>query len=344
MVKKGSGVGTSKFIEKRILVTDLDPISLLKVRSAQEYEDIVDDWQREYLSKKYLKVEKLAGTGDKGRDVVCTLKNGQWINYQCKHYNRKLKKSDALPEIEKFCRNCYEGSFTQPNKYYFVSPFGVSVALRDFLQNKEQIKKDVLGCVHRDKRVDPKLVKYLEKFDFSIFDYIVPKDFLEQFKGTPQYTKWFGVLKKPRPILTKAPEEIRKIEMIYIKKVLDAYGDYLNKKIKINDLKKYPKLEENFKRQRLYFYSAEFLKAYSRETFDPEFQYFEKFKEEVYHSIVDEIESDADNGFERLKRILKLAAELNILNNELSSEIGVKDKKGICHHLANEKKEIKWIK
>ena len=93
----------------------------------------------------------------------------------------------------------------------------------------------------------------------------------------------------------------------------------------------------------MYFYSAEYLAAYSRETYPPDQYFFEQLKEEFYHGIIDAVQEDAKNGFERLKKVLQLAASLNpSQNNPLSSEVDIKDRKGVVHHLANERGDIKW--
>ena len=52
------------------------PIDRLKVMSADEFEELIEEWVYGYLMQKYEKVKKidkvirLAGAGDKGRDVV----------------------------------------------------------------------------------------------------------------------------------------------------------------------------------------------------------------------------------------------------------------------------------
>ena len=67
-------------------------------------------------------------------------------------------------------------------------------------------------------------------------------------------------------------------------------------------LNEYPSIKKHFERQRKNFYCAEYLKAHSRDIHDPEFQYFDKLKEEIYDGIIDEIDNDAKNGFERFQR------------------------------------------
>ena len=55
-------------------------------------------------------------------------------------------------------------------------------------------------------------------------------------------------------------------------------------------------------------------------------------------------EEDAENGFLRLKKVLDRATDLEITNNPLMSSVKVNDRKGICHHLANERDDVKWKK
>lgn len=340
---------------QRILVTNLDPIKILQTMSEDDYERMIEEWQRDYLEKKFSRVEKLGGTGDKGRDVVCTLRNGDWINYQCKHYNQKVNKANILPEIGKCCYYCFKGDYSPPKKYYFVSPLGVVTGLRDLLKSPEKLKNELINNWNKQCRnkivstssidLSGELLDFVKKFNFEIFDYVSESEFLEEFRKTPHYTKRFGLLCKPRPIIDKAPDQIKPTELNYIKKILDAYSDHLKKNIDdVVKLHEHPDLEKDFNRQRLYFYSAEYLGAYSRETYAPELQCFEKLKDDVYYSIIEEIEEDAKNGFERLRKVLKRAEELTVNGNPLSSEMNVKDKKGICHHLANERDDVKWIK
>lgn len=340
---------------QRILVINLDPIKILQTMSEEDYEIIIEEWQRDYLGKKFARVERLGGTGDKGRDVVCTLDNGDWINYQCKHYDHKLTKANILPEIGKCCYYCFKRNYSPPKKYYFVSPLGVVTGLRDLLKSHEKLKNELISNWNKQCRnkivstypidLSGELLDFVREFNFEIFDYVSESDFLEEFRKTPHYTKRFGLLCKPRPLIENAPAPIQPTELNYIQKILDAYSDYLKKDIDdVVKLHEYPDLENDFNRQRLYFYSAEYLGAYSRETYAPELQCFERLKDDIYHSIIEEIEDDAKNGFERLRKVLKRAEALTVNGNLLNSEINVKDKKGLCHHLANERDDVKWIK
>jgi hypothetical protein len=348
--------GTS---DVRILSTGLDPIKLLSIKSPEDYELIIQEWLDSYLriiSKQYTNVERLAGAGDKGRDVVCTVDKEKdiWDNYQCKHYASALMPSQIWVELGKIVYYCFKGDYSCPRKCYFVAPQGVGTTLRDLLKNPDHLKQGLIdnwaryckeGITSKEKVVlENNFKEYADNFDYSIFDYIEPSDFLEQLRQTPYYTKHFGVLSKPRP-LSVCPEEVAQAELAYISKILDAYSEHLNTNIAhYNELTNHPELFEHFKRQRRNFYEAQTLKEFSRDIHDPKLAYFEQFVEDIYDGIIDEIDSDAKNGFERLKNVLKRAEQIQLTSNPLHSEVRVKDRHGICHHIANERDDIKWVK
>jgi hypothetical protein len=334
----------------------LDPLRVLRVFSEDQYEDMIGDWQRGYLQTKYARVENIGGPTDKGRDVICTDYQGASHFYQCKHYDRKLAKNDIFPEIGKCCYYSFTKKYPVPKKYYFVSPQGVTPDVRDLFAAPEILKQEIID--QWSKKCQSKItsnpvllegdfLSFVTQFDFSIYNYVAPEEFLADFKTTPYYTKWFGKISKPRKLISAAPDIISPNESTYIRKILDAYSDYLGKHI--DDEKRLketdPELWNDFNRQRLYFYSAEYLAAYSRDIYAPEFEWFEQLKQEFYHGIIDEIQQDAINGFERLRKVLSRAVLINTSSsNPLTSEAKTLDKKGICHHLANERDEIKWTK
>ena len=127
----------------RILSKSITPLKLLKIISETEFEEIIHEWVFGYLKKKYEKVCNLGGPGDKGRDVAAyyDYKKNVWDNYQCKHYDHKLRPSDIWVEIGKLCYNCYSGNLTIPKKYFFISPLGVGSKVHDLLKQPEQLRK-----------------------------------------------------------------------------------------------------------------------------------------------------------------------------------------------------------
>ena len=60
--------------------------------------------------------------------------------------------------------------------------------------------------------------------------------------------------------------------------------------------------------------------------------------------IINTIDEDAKDGFERLRKVLDRATSLQITDNPLVGSSNINDRKGICHHLANEKDEVRWTR
>ncbi len=333
----------------------INPINLLKVRTSGEYTSMTMDWAKGSKKKNYVRVERLDGTGDKGRDVICQEdEEGKvWDNYQCKYYSRPLGPVDAYVEIGKLLFYTFKRDYTIPRRYFFVAPQGLSVKLRDIFKDANILKKALISAWQscESKITETQFVKlegnfksYVEGFDFSIFDYVTPEEFVEQMRGTAYFSKWFGEPTKARPLMDKYPEEINMaLELTYIKKILDAYSEHLEKNVSdYNELEKHPELKIHFERQRRDFFSAEWLKAFSREIYEPELPVFEQLKEEIYDGIIETIEEDAKNGFERLNKVLQRASGITSISSPLNEYTLIKDKKGICHHLANEREDVTW--
>lgn len=312
---------------------------------------MVASWQRNYVNTIYKTVEIVGGPGDKGRDVLCTCPNNDLVIYQCKNYSFKLDKNDVLPEIAKCCYYSYNRSYSVPILYCFVSPHGVTPNTRDMMANPAVLKAETK--LRWSKVCKPKvhvelegaLSDYIENYNFSVFKSLAPDEFLEWFRKTPSYAAYFPALAKPRPRIEAYPENVATNELVYIRKILDAYGEYLDKNIDSQDTLKRtdPQLWDDFNRHRFYFYSAEYLAAYSREINPPDSHWFEELKLQFYHGIIYVVKEDAENGYVRLRKVLERSTLLQISSdNQASSTIKPEDRMGICHHLANERGEITW--
>ncbi|MDP9740669.1 UNVERIFIED_ORG: hypothetical protein QFZ59_002499 [Bacillus sp. B2I3] len=351
-----------------LMGTPVSPQAKLKIISPDEYEEMIEEWIYGYLKPKYKKVEKvirIGGAGDKGRDVIAYEKYAKdpkkaiWENYQCKHYDGPLAPAEMWVEFGKLCYYTYIGEYSIPNKYYLVSPHGVGGKLYDFIMNPDTLKSELIKnweayCFRKiTKKVDVPLTgdfkKYVENFDFSIIDFINPGELIEQYQQTIYFPFRFGggLHKLPsRP--NKAPDEIQTQELLYVKKLYDAYTQHKNTPIEnLNDLKKYRTLISHFNRQRTYFYQAESLKVFERDTIPDGLNAFNELKEQIFHGIIDVVYSDFKDGLERLKATTQEARNLIIGGgNILGSIINGNDKCGICHHLANEEElddEIIWV-
>jgi hypothetical protein len=339
------------------LPANFSPVTLLQMRDHIEFEKIVEDWQSDLLEKKYKKVERLGGPRDKSRDIACTDQNDDLWIYQCKHYKDKISKEEVFPEIGKCCYFCFKKDFKVPKKYYFISPQGVTTPMKDLFDSPDRLKTQIKlnWDSHCSRKITEKAVieltgdfmQFVNNLDFSIFYYYTPEQFVEDFKNSPKFEKWFGSYVKPKKMII-VPNEIQAIEIVYIKKILDAYSDKLQKNIdKTEKLKnEHPEFLRHFEDQRRYFFSAEFVAAIDRGSHPAEFQWFEHLKNEFYEGILETVDEDAENGYIKLKKVLKRAAELNPdQRNPLTRELDMDRKKGMCHELANdEKRDVVWTK
>ena len=330
-------------------------MKMLQCLEDSEFESMIEDWQRCYIGIKYQRVQRLGSALNKGRDIACTGLNNELYIFQCKNYGKQLGVSDILPEIAKCCYHSFTGAYAIPKEYRFVSPLGVSPTVADLFGKPSELKellkerwvKTCSKIITPPVSLTPALELFIDAMDFSVFNYISPKEFMNDFSKTSYFSQYFMVLIKPRPLVRLPPEEITKDEVKYIGKLLAAYSDYLKENIderkKLELINK--ELYEDLKNQREYFYSAESLAEFSRDVYPTEDPWFENLKTEFYHGIIQDIKEDAKHGFERLNKVLKTARDLPIGSGRLlSSEIKVQDRKGICHHLANDKEDIVWVK
>ncbi len=328
------------------------PLDRIKLFSPDEWEKFVEEWLST-LKSKYLKVDRLGGSGDKGRDVVATInQSGDWVNYQCKHYDHALYPSDIWLEIGKLVYYTKIGDYTYPSKYYFVAPQGIGTSVYDLLNNPNTMKRKILekwdkNCKNRITRngsvhLDKSLKEYIDKLDFTIFSYVKPLELIEQFKKTNNYTAWFGNGLPERPKNNEPPKEPSERETTYIRKLLDAYSDFKCFKVSsLLDLKD-QELIEHFMDSRIEFYCAESLKRFSRDTLPS--GVFERLQNEIYNGIKDELRRKHTDGYEKVLSVTKTSKLIQIDSHPLKSCLSINDRSGICHQLANDRENVKWVK
>ena len=101
----------------------------------------------------------------------------------------------------------------------------------------------------------------------------------------------------------------------------------------------YVNLGEHFNDSRLEFYSAEALRAFSRDSLPP--GAFDDLQDEVHGGIKDELRGEHADGYRCVMAVTKTARLLPISGHPLTDRLSVRDRAGICHQLANDKK-VKW--
>ncbi len=335
----------------------LKPNQILEALDEDQYEELVLQWAHYHVTKQYIKVYGVGGAGDKGRDV-CAIVNEEkqvWDLYQCKHYSSMLSPAEIYIELGKLIYYTFNKDYSVPRKYYFVSPKGIGPKLLGLIENPEKLKQELKnnwadkcekGITTKENiKLEGEILKYFDTFNFSIIDWLEPNTFIDQFRQTPFFSRWFGGgLNKTREELPKANKDIEKNELVYIREIFAAYSDYLNRFISsIEDISDKQELLNHFQRQRDSFYIADSLYQFSRDELPYNSNSFEELKDEIFSLIIDIVESDFENGFIRLKEAIKEAKRGSFNNNPLFYEIKVQDKEGICHHLVNDKK-IRWVK
>jgi hypothetical protein len=335
--------------------TPIPAIDKLKIVSEDEFEDIIREWIAGYCERKYIKVWRMGGAKDKGRDVVAILdESNAWDNFQCKHYNNPLMPSDIWLELGKLCYYTFNKDYTLPRKYYFVAPKGVGPTVVDYLTKPDELKKQLYlewdkhckeGITAKVKiPLSSDLKEHIESIDFSIFTFLDPQELIEQHKQTSYFAARFGggLQKRTKPNI--APIEESEISIRYVEQLFEAYSDHLKAGLsKISELSSYSELFSHFNRQRECFYWAEALNEFSRDSLPTGNTCFKDLKAEIYHGVIDTSNQKHSSGYENIVKTTAAAVVLSIQSNALMSVSNLQDKVGICHHLSNENK-ITWVK
>lgn len=325
----------------------ISPIQRLRFISPEEWEHFVVEWV-DHLRPAYKDVQRCGGSGDLGRDVIGIVDDATWDNYQCKHYAKPLGVADVLPELAKLTYYARIGEYSYPRRYVFVAPQGGSTHLINILPKPDALKKRLLADWAADKipdapeKLHDALRRYVEQADFSILEVPSPQHLAMQHASTRHHVLRFGVGLPPRPAVQAPPAQLAQDEVHYVRALLDAYGDHTKQTLlDVSGLSSLPVLKAHFDRQREDFYSAESLRAFSRDTLPP--LAFEAVQEDVYRGIADVCEMDHPDGYRCVQQATRIARQLPLSAHALDTRILIGDRGGICHQLANDRR-LKWTK
>lgn len=339
----------------------IPPVSLLPILSPDDWEQFTHEWLWYYKnSGKYHDLNKYSGPGDLGLDLVAfTSDQGfdtPWDSFQCKRYDHALRPGDIYGEIGKIIYHSFQKTppFNQservPRLHMFVCPHGVGITVGRWFKDPDRFKKEVQN--HWDKSCVPKISKnlvapltgnllaYFDAFDFSIFKDVSAVDLVATHTQTPFHVPRFGGGLPPKGPADKPPVIPAPEESIYLRKLLEAYGDHLGSSVaSAGQLAE--NLSQHYDRQRVLFYSAESLRNFARDRTPPET--FTSLQEDIYNGVVDICEDDHNDGLARLKEVITTAGQVAAGGNALFSVSSVGDRQGICHQLANERR-LSWVK
>lgn len=144
------------------------------------------------------------------------------------------------------------------------------------------------------------------------------------------------------------PDDVGKHEMDYILALCEAYAQKLNREnVTSDDIPLLPKrYVENFKEQRMAYYSAISIERSVRDVFDDGEDEFHKLKDDAWHGINTTYWKDYEDGFSRLIAVLEKVTNTTFDGSVLSQMrnlIGNLEKKGICHILVNDGVIESWV-
>ncbi|MBY6153938.1 hypothetical protein KUV47_12005 [Vannielia litorea] len=345
-----------KVIESKTLLTaqefengpKLDPLKVIQGYNGDEWEAFVDEWIHS-VSDKYIKVMRPTGPGDKGVDVAGFSDSneliGVWDNYQCKHYTSPLSFGNIAPEIGKILWHSFNKIYIAPRSCAFIAPKGASTTLSLLISNSEKLKKEIIekwdsaiaNKITSTLKVELKgdFLKYVSEFDFRIFSALSPRSVIEAHKKTPYHPGRFGGGLPSRPTSEQPPEEIAENEITYTTKLLDAYGQHKGQAISCpSQLKTWSNLESHFGRSREAFYHAESLRVFVRDKADP--GTFESLQKEILDGVADTYDGAHADGYARVVAVTEKAQSLSLDAHPLNKSAFPRDRRGICHQLAND--------
>lgn len=331
----------------------IPPIERIRIFSDGQWEDFVLEWA-DSLRDQYGTVERCGGSGDMGRDIIAFDKTNPliWDNYQCKHYKSGLAPGDIWVELGKLVYYTHINEYTYPRKYFFVAPQGAGTKLSNLLRNSGKLKAQLIDNWEKHCKngitstavveLNTTLRAYLDGLDFSIFGAVPPLRIIDQHAKTRWYATRFGGGLPVRPKVLAPPATVAAHEVTYVRRLLDAYGDHLKCTVPtVADLGTHVDVSEHFNDARLEFYSAEALRAFSRDTLPP--GAFEELQNEMHGGIKDEMRGAHPDGYRRVLSVVKTAKLLPITDHALMGRLSTHDRGGICHQLANDGK-VKWVK
>ena len=326
----------------------IPPQQQILLFSHNDWEDFVEEWVFHQRSV-YTKVTRFAGPGDMGIDVAGFRDelgfDGAWDNFQCKHHQGPIAPKTALIEIAKCLLYAFRGCFRPPHRYYFMAPKNVGIQLKRLLLKPDSLKDRLCQqwdpwCRHGISSkgsiaLSGDFRDYVRTFDFSVFTFKPTLDLIEEHRQTPYHSIRFGGGLRNRPKPTKPPTQPTAQESRYIQQLVDAYRDHT----KIGDLdttrlRVRPELERHYHRQREFFYHAESLKNFARDTVPQ--GTFDDLQDEIHAGVVDKSTESFTDALARLNAVTQEATGLALTANALISVVKVQDRRGICHQLAND--------
>lgn len=325
----------------------LTPWQILQTYDDKTWEQFIEEWATGF-EPPYHQVVPLGGAGDKGRDIVAYLSdptnpNAPWDSYQCKHYKAALTPTNVYVELAKLCYYTHIGDYTIPRRYRFIAPRGVGTKLHDKLRKPDTLRAELIAnwdqycrdeIQEKEVLLEGELREYIDSFDFSIVWFETPQQILNQHERTKFFLRRFRLSPPKRPPVAAPPSDVAANELGYIHKLLAAYSDHRKHPFTLESLVSDQALTKHLKHSRYCFYAADALNRFSRDNFG--LGDFDNIKQHVHDGVFEITFANHTDGLQCVIAVTTAAASLKPPKSDLSAYVGPADKKGLCHHLANE--------
>lgn len=329
------------------------PRKVIQTYDPDEWEIFIEEWATG-LSPKYVGVRRFGGSGDRGVDVAGFKTDrgfeDEWDCFQGKHYDKSLTPSNAWPEMLKvFLLPVRTPLYTLPSSYSFIAPRGLGTNLAHLISTPTELRVKFL------EQVESSMAKPFQELDddtrsavhalasgtdFSIFGAVEVLALLDQHKATPYHAARFGGGLPARPISEDPPQTVRPEELVYLKKLVDAYQERYVIVDSIASAEVHTKAGSHLQRQRESFFRAEALRTFARDQVLP--NTFEGLQNELFDAVIETADAEHSDGLERLRHTLEQAVNAQLSANALIQVTEPADRRGICHQLANDDR-LTWV-
>ena len=322
----------------------------LQIMSPGDWELFVLEWV-DSLRTEYARVQRHAGPGDMGLDIVAFVDEraeDPWDNYQCKHYANPLTPSDIWPELGKIASHTFQGDYSLPRQYVFVAPQGAGISAKRLTNSPALLRQGLLdhwgSSCERAIAATPipltaQLRAHIESIDFSFVSCAEPVRVLDAHRRTRWHAARFGGGLPYRGPDREPPDTIQLTEDVYVRALLDAYEDRLQRDITDVEAIADGGLSRHLARSRREFYCAESLREFSRDNVPP--GAFEGLLDEVDNGVADTAARDYNDGYSRVLAVVEQAKRIDLSANALQTVARMNDRGGMCHQLANDRR-LTW--
>jgi len=331
----------------------LAPRKVIQTYDSDEWEVFIEEWATGLLPK-YVRVQRFGGSGDRGVDVAGFKTDrgfeAEWDCFQGKHYDKSLTPATAWPEMLKvFLLPLRNPRYRLPSRYSFIAPRGLGTTLAHLISTPTELRAKFLEQVESgeakpfkelDRATRDAVLELASATDFTIFSSIPVLSLIDQHATTRYHADRFGGGLPSRPASDGPPSEVLDEELVYLRKLVEAYAERYETVDSIALAETHEKAGGHLRRQRESFFRAEALRNFARDSVPP--NTFEGLQNEVYDAVVETAEAEHSDGLERLHQTLVQAVSAQLSANALIQVTEPADRRGICHQLANDDR-LTWV-